>query len=133
MDDLVKIIKDDKRYSRILDDIVKYPCDKDDRVKNPNLYKFKHGGITCKLRRNMFGNWCGYETAKLTINNILEIPVHGGVTYIDKKDIGFDTCHIKDLSLDDILLSKVPDLKIEDYKDYNFVVNEVKRLAETIQ
>lgn len=103
-------------------------------------YNFEHDGLMCKVKRNHFFVWCGYVefTHKDEIENV---NVHGGITYDDGYMIGFDCAHWRDITpMNFIHKTKmlesigfiIENGDEETYKDYNYIVEETRKLAEQL-
>ena len=143
VDSLISLMKSEgfrnyfgEAYDNVLKDLQEHPGPED----------FVVDGVGCRVARNFSGNWCGYVTAGADDEFSEVLQVHGGVTYNDGKKIGFDTCHMADLNLAVFFLCpgffvrKDGNIEYERlmsaarhrarlYKDHNFVVEEVKKLA----
>ncbi len=92
---------------------------------------FYHHGIKCEINRSfMTGSFCGY----VHLGNKYKVPsdlfVHGGITYEEDGTFGFDCAHTNDLK--PLLPSHYPRFLDVIYRDYNFAINETKRLADQV-
>lgn len=74
---------------------------------NETLWQHKETGLACRIRRNSaLGTYCGYVTLKkdvqttdiLALVDAVKQSVHGGITYCDGNDVGFDCAHFGDYS-----------------------------------
>ena len=75
-------------------------------VEEPDEVIFEYEGWKCRIRRPGGGYLCGYicipENNKYYLKDFdeIDIEVHGGITYSEKKEegnwIGFDCAHIND-------------------------------------
>lgn len=72
---------------RYLDDLQEYPED---------LYTYDIDGYECNISRSMLGHYCGYVNYGDAKFDDDDIDVHGGVTYNNGKQIGFDCMHYCD-------------------------------------
>ena len=106
------------------------------------LYNFEFYGFACYISRNYTASWCGYvkteknhplwEHGKFSddedyIEN--EITVHGGITYIHKKEftIGFDCAHCFDEEPFRRTLSPSKTYRTRDY-----VIRELKDICRQL-
>ena len=110
----------------------------------PDYLSFKYKGTKCEIKRNSAMLFlCGYTSFVLyqpyDVNyyrkNLVNIDVHGGVTYFKVKPcgkikIGFDCAHYNDL---------IPTLSIqagekdgEEYRTIAFVKKEIRRMVDQI-
>lgn len=112
----------------------------------PDSARIIHCGYPCDIKRSKNGSLLGYVTIPHTHPDFesteLELDVHGGITYsaiesmvdVFKKTIygsgytfGFDCAHDGDY---------VPTLKNDYcsvYRDFAFVISEVKKMAELLK
>lgn len=93
--------------------------------------------ITCFIRRNYAGSWCGYIKVPFPLDGDVYLDCHGGVTYQvtndDNTTLGFDCSHSFDIS---------PYLYLEDgfqtsseyrvYRDKEFVISEVNSMVNQV-
>lgn len=102
--------------------------------ENSEKYTFIHAGLVCKLERNPIVNvWLGYVYFRhvlhyTEIDKKLTQGVHGGLTYGDGEKLGFDTMSCGDLVPSQFFYHDSRYI----YRDYNYVVSEVKKLAEQL-
>lgn len=115
----------------------------------PNRVQFKHAGFECLLVRNpatLF--WCGYVGVPKGHKfyekeyDDLDIDVHGGLTYSNKCNAPI--CHfVPDDKLDDLWwfgfdcghafdLAPMRPTRFDTYRDEDYVIKEVKRLADQL-
>ena len=111
-------------------------------------YEFEYRGLQCSILRHTWKlTWNGYVAVPTTnpyygksyndIEGIIE--VHGGLTFSETKDsvttFGFDTCHSGDMSFEEnplgfnFIFRTYPGAT---YKIYDYVLKEVKRLADQL-
>lgn len=103
-------------------------------------YTFEHAGLKCSIKRSHLFCWLGYvEYEHECSYDDIDVEVHGGLTYGDGEELGFDCCHFGDLMPKEFLhkakfmqSNGVDTGESESYKDYNFVVEETKKLAEQL-
>jgi len=102
--------------------------------ENSEKYTFIHAGLVCKLVRNPVVNvWLGYVYFRhvlyyTEIDKKLTKGVHGGLTYGDGEKLGFDTMSYGDLVPSQFFYHNSRYI----YRDYNYTVSEVKKLAEQL-
>lgn len=115
--------------------------------KEGYFHEFKFGKIPCRMIRNRFGCWAGYcalSSNHQDYNKEDEFYnmycVHGGITFTGTNEvlnsefknyywIGFDTAHYNDL-MPLMILGCFSDNTF--YRDFNYVKNQVEKLAEQI-
>lgn len=115
-----------------------------DLIYNPELeYHFIYYGFVCRIKQRRILQWHGYVEIPSTHPNynrdidIAEYNVHGGITYSDtdhKKGIttfSFDTLHTYDFRFLHLINGMGNNID-STYKDYLFVENETKQLAEQV-
>ncbi len=119
--------KDSRGFAGILEDFRKYP----DKVPGES-YDFEHDGLFCHVNRNFTGTWCGYVDTRSAPEMLKNLSPHGGVTFTKGDRIGFDCNHFGDFCPLDLLIYPLASPPGE-YRDYNFAVNETKKLAEEVQ
>lgn len=120
------------------EDLKKYPNTPEHIIKYPELYKFIYNGYECELKRNLMLAWCGYVTVPSDHKDYnkdyddINIDVHGGITYSSFGTFGFDCIHGGDLSpeINHPLVYRPSCNTFGTYKDYAFVVNEIKKMAD---
>lgn len=134
------------------EDIKNYPCTKEHRQNNPNLYEFSFCGYKCSILRNeLWFSWCGYIHLQTThpyfhknFDEISsEIKVHGDLSYGDGDGVfGFDCGHTFIDILPGVVLlhQEMPELaqsnvdslfgEPKTYKDREFVVKELIHMAQ---
>ena len=86
--------------------------------------------IDCEATRNFSGCWCGYVfygNHNRTIDNVDDIEVHGGVTFINGNKIGFDCNH-----WDDYAPLGTYTFENTKYRDFGFVKRETEKLAKQV-
>lgn len=90
----------------------------------------KYRGYITKIVKTELGHLCGYvllpKTFKLNVEWEDLGIVHGGITYHEDIVIGFDCAHYMDY---------IPALNIGEvynYKDVDFVNNELRKLVDTL-
>ena len=110
----------------------------------PDKVTFEYEGIKCEvIRSKEIGHLCGYVTlpeghpwANLTTWDLIDVDVHGGITFAQQTDdgyvIGFDCAHAWDITpciyerfKQD--LDSDPDLA---YRDIGYVIRETVKLAK---
>ena len=84
------IAKDDEEAKRLyLQDLAESPEDVD--------WVDEGTGLSCRLRRQSMGHWCGYVQVRQMneeeMERVGEIRIHGGVTYCDGQLVGWDAAH----------------------------------------
>jgi hypothetical protein len=101
----------------------------------PDLLRFEAFGFKCLAKRHpSLGHLCGYIQVDADHPwygkgyDEIDADVHGGMTYSDKGEFGFDCAHAGDL---------VPKMYAltghafdDTYKDMGFVVNQLIKLAK---
>lgn len=111
------------------DDMVNYPKD---------LYTFidLKTGYQCEIKRTSLNTWCGY--VYYCSKRVINVQVHGGITYNDGIKLGFDTNHYGDLSPAVVLLNYfatknrtmlLETIKRKHYWTFEEVKEETERLA----
>lgn len=142
----------------------------------PDRVQWQSSGLACLAVRNRSGNWCGYvgvprehpfygvsysayedggDGETCDYRSLINVEVHGGLTYADKcaedgpichvaepglpEDVwwlGFDTAHAGDLSpvsRSDYMRGLYPALaEYETYKDLAYAKRETESLAEQL-
>lgn len=116
-------------YQEIIDDLIKYP----DNIT------FYHLGYECFIKRNdIFLFWNGYvkdhTNNYYTHFNYFDNIIHGGITYYNISDnvLGFDCGHITDIIPFELLYDDYPKINEKTFKNYDFIINETKKLAEEL-
>ena len=112
----------------------------------PHVAIFDHKGLTCIVKRSNIGHFCGYVLVDEDHEDHGEIKdeysVHGGVTYSGYASfvgfpsslfenlwaIGFDAGHYNDA--DYFIKGAGINFKDIEYRDYDFMVTQVKLLAD---
>jgi len=119
--------------------------------------------LPCIAVRNRTGNWCGYvgiteehPCYKQGYNDVLEVEVHGGLTFSDscRKDgpqessichipegeetdkiwwLGFDCSHYNDISPKLLAFEKEFMLPEAEYRTLIYIEAECKKLARSLQ
>jgi hypothetical protein len=123
--------------ARIINDCTEYPYFGEE---NSGKYNFEHCGLKCRIKRSNDW-WQGrvYINKGSLMNSVNihdeQFDVHGGIDSIGPNHISFSCDNeASDISqMTEILSSAIfePDtLASKTYKDYDFVVNETKKLAE---
>lgn len=116
-----------------------------DLTKYPQTHDFTYKGCSCEMRRNLYKAWCGgyvqipnnshplYYASYDKISELLDNYIHGGITYgWDSNSrffsgyFGFDCSHYDDITP----IKSYRHSEFATYKDYNFVVNEIKKLVD---
>lgn len=110
----------------------------------PNSQIFEYKGLVCEIKRHQtLGHLCGYvyvpEDHPSFGGESENYSVHGGITasFLDSKEwvFGFDCAHAGDLAPGMIMMKNLG-LDIfsnEDvYRDWEYVTNEVKSLADQL-
>jgi len=119
-----------------------------------SFHLFRDRGMWCFIQRSMtFGNLCGYVAVEQShplygkSHDDMYFQVHGGLTWIKGyvpgiQDsvlgnlwwFGFDTSHAGDARLIDFDFPGRPPLlgSRDTYKDYNYVLTDVYRLADQL-
>ena len=114
----------------------------------PHVAIFDYRGLTCIVRRGHIGHYCGYVLVNEDHEDHGQLKdeysVHGGVTYSGyAKAVGFQSSLFDNLwaigfdgghAYDADYLVKGAGINFKDvtYKDYNFMVEQVKILADQI-
>ena len=102
----------------------------------PDRLEFTVHGFKCLAKRiNKLGHLCGYIMVEDThpwyakdYSELSDVDVHGGLTYSDKGEFGFDCAHAGDLVLS--VVKMLPSQRERTtYRDMGYVVNELIKLA----
>lgn len=101
----------------------------------PDEMQFVHCGYHCTAKRNMTGAWCGYVKLPDThpdygtsYDDLYSISVHGGLTYSEGGEFGFDCGHGGDISpMVSLLVGAHPD---DRYRNIGYVIKEIMSMAE---
>ena len=116
-----------ERCSEIVDDLRNYPYFADD---DDTKYCFEYNNLKCEVKRNDSWCWLGYVYYNYK-GDSSDLIVHGGITYHETEKIGFDCCHAGDLLLK--FQSPFSKHTMKDkYRNYEYVVNEVIKLADQL-
>jgi hypothetical protein len=101
--------------------------------ENGTTHEGTYKNIKYTLKRNHGCAWLGYIHFP-DMSNFREfednITIHGGFTYRDERCVGFDCCHVRDVSLMSSMGYMISQnyTNVDErasYKDYNFVINEI--------
>jgi hypothetical protein len=97
-------------------------------------YRFTHAGLQCRVRRSPHVlTWCGYVDFLHDCHyDEIEVQIHGGLTYGNGQSVGFDCCHASDINPREYVYRTALFQDGVTYKDYNYVVEETKKLAEQL-
>ena len=123
-------------------DIEDYPNTEEHKESHSELYEFNHNGYRCWVGRNFTYCWCGYVDVPKehpdygSMYDTLPIDVHGGLSFSQDGKFGFDCCKGQDINPKIIIGGQVmPDIQFAGatYKDYDFAINEVKKLADQLK
>jgi hypothetical protein len=130
-----------EQFNHVISDYTLYPANTQDIEDNPGTYNMVFNGLQCRVHRNGMGSWLGYVTPPEGLDiDYDDIPVHGGITGGYQDMIGFDCCHYKDVYFAEIIIAWQHYTKHGSYlfpptkhvRDYEFVINEVEKLAHTL-
>jgi len=105
--------------------------------EEPDLVEFEAFGYKCEVRRHeRFKHLCGYVTVPenhpahdKTYWDLMDVEVHGGLTFSNLGKHGFDCAHAGDY------IPSFPDsinelMQEEDYRDIGYVIRETFKLAK---
>lgn len=96
----------------------------------PRIQYNKYRGYTTKIVKTNLGYLCGYvllpKSFKLNVEWYDLGIVHGGITYHKDNVIGFDCAHYIDY-IPAFIIGE-----IDNYKDEDFVNNELRKLVNTL-
>jgi hypothetical protein len=125
-----------KNYASMRSDLKKFPSTIKHLLTIMGLYIFTYKSYSCSVRRNDNLSWNGYvliknphSIADLNECQNINFDVHGGVTYFENNILGFDCGHAGDYTLSKVGANYGPETT---YKDYNFVISEVKKLVDDL-
>jgi hypothetical protein len=103
-----------------------------------NTHSFTYRGINCSMKRNSLLVWCGYMDVPEEV--IMEIYVHGGITYdnIEENGLrryGFDCGHLHDLVPYTLELDSFPRASFVDtdiYRTKTYAILETKGMVDQV-
>ena len=97
-----------------------------DLIANGDEKEFSYNGYKCLISRKDMGHLCGYVFID-SDDKVIDIKVHGGITLVGPRRIGFDCVHAYDFAPGKITV--YPD---DVYRGFVFVEAELKRVVDQL-